>query len=728
MARAWMRSVEAHSGGAVPSRAWRQRRGLDAASGIRQNRPVHQDEIPCPATRATSRRKAAVSAESSSGDGVTLPLQELQGLAAALPMPARCDFWRRTLERAAQAESGEVRSRAWDGCLRSLIEEQATGLQTLLQGPAEASGSDGTGDQPISTEGDAALDSFGMGVALLRSCETWIGTLSDAARRQALQQVLADQLVQVVGRLHHWLVIEKAEGKERGEWFWRSWELLQWRQAMAEPLPAWWPPVQEQLVRLGALAWKERSFAADPSTREGQQAITRALTLLQALVPLHDPPPIWILQGQRELAERGLAAILQDEVLGEPTLRLALEWLDLMASPEKATATAVERASEHVATVEVLLQQLREGLQRLGLQHPRRNPEALLVSANPTLGPERRRERLPNGIAETVLKQAETLLLSNQRQEALDLLAHHLPPWVSETQRAATARLVATMQLSRCGAWKEAESLHSEAVRDVAAGQLSKEALAAELDILKTEGELLSHELSLALSHGSLAAAPSPTPTEGKGDGSERWQSLSRSQLGQDLWVLEQLHWKRGGFFVEFGATDGVLLSNSWLLEKHFNWQGICAEPNPKLFARLQKNRSCHLSPACVYRTSGERMRFVLADAYGGLEDLGRDDQHVGKRNAYATVGEVIHVTTLSLMDLLDQQHAPAVIDYLSIDTEGSELAILEGIDWSRYQFRCITVEHNFTGQRLGIEALLEGQGYQRQEAQWDDWYWKAID
>jgi FkbM family methyltransferase len=168
-----------------------------------------------------------------------------------------------------------------------------------------------------------------------------------------------------------------------------------------------------------------------------------------------------------------------------------------------------------------------------------------------------------------------------------------------------------------------------------------------------------------------------------------------------------------------------VLLSNSWLLEKHFGWQGICAEPNPKLFERLQQNRSCSLSPACVYRSSGERMRFVLADAYGGLEHLGQDDQHADKRNAYTAVGDLIEVITTSLMDLLDQQEAPAVIDYLSIDTEGSELAILEGIDWGRYQFRCITVEHNFTEQRQGIQKLLEAQGYQRQEAQWDDWYVK---
>jgi hypothetical protein len=55
-------------------------------------------------------------------------------------------------------------------------------------------------------------------------------------------------------------------------------------------------------------------------------------------------------------------------------------------------------------------------------------------------------------------------------------------------------------------------------------------------------------------------------------------------------------------------------------------------------------------------------------------------------------------------------------------------LAVLEGIDWDLYAFRCITVEHNYTAQREEIAALLKGQGYERQEAQWDDWYMKSSD
>jgi FkbM family methyltransferase len=322
-----------------------------------------------------------------------------------------------------------------------------------------------------------------------------------------------------------------------------------------------------------------------------------------------------------------------------------------------------------------------------------------------------------------MLSLGETLLLSGLQPQALGALAKGLPGWIPAEQRSGQARLLAGQMLVRAGLWKEAEALHVEAVRAIDPQRLNAERLAAELAILRTESELLSHELSLALSQGSLAAPATPAGDKGR----EQWQSVSRSQLGQDLWVLEQLNWKQGGYFVEFGATDGVLLSNTWLLEKHFGWKGICAEPNPKLFERLQQNRRCRLSPACVYRSTGERMQFVLADAYGGLADLSQGDQHVDKRNAYATVGDLIEVTTTSLMDLLEQHQAPAIIDYLSIDTEGSELEILQGIDWSRYQFRCITVEHNFTAQREGIRTLLEAQGYQRQEAQWDDWYWKEI-
>lgn len=43
--------------------------------------------------------------------------------------------------------------------------------------------------------------------------------------------------------------------------------------------------------------------------------------------------------------------------------------------------------------------------------------------------------------------------------------------------------------------------------------------------------------------------------------------------------MLSELDFKRDGFFVEFGATDGFQGGNTYLLEKEFGWRGIVGEP-----------------------------------------------------------------------------------------------------------------------------------------------------
>ena len=75
---------------------------------------------------------------------------------------------------------------------------------------------------------------------------------------------------------------------------------------------------------------------------------------------------------------------------------------------------------------------------------------------------------------------------------------------------------------------------------------------------------------------------------------------------------------------------------------------------------------------------------------------------------------------------LLAEHRAPQVVDYLSIDTEGSEYEILRKFDFNSYQFNCITVEHNFSKQRQKIFKLLSNAGYRRvysEVSDFDDWY-----
>ena len=195
------------------------------------------------------------------------------------------------------------------------------------------------------------------------------------------------------------------------------------------------------------------------------------------------------------------------------------------------------------------------------------------------------------------------------------------------------------------------------------------------------------------------------------------------SQFGQDLFVLNELNFKKNGFFVEFGATNGINGSNTYLLENKFNWRGILAEPAKIFYDELNKNRKCFIETNLVWKNSKSRLLFH-EDFAGGLSTIKKfidHDTQIRKRNK-----EYI-LETISLNDLLVKYNAPKIIDYLSIDTEGSEFDILNNFDFNKYKFRIITCEHNFTPNKNKIHKLLTKNGYVKKHSTLvsfvDDWY-----
>ena len=66
---------------------------------------------------------------------------------------------------------------------------------------------------------------------------------------------------------------------------------------------------------------------------------------------------------------------------------------------------------------------------------------------------------------------------------------------------------------------------------------------------------------------------------------------ISKSELFQETYVLFKNNFKKKGYFVEFGAKDGIDFSNTLILEKKFNWKGILAEPAKIYHSKLKKNR-----------------------------------------------------------------------------------------------------------------------------------------
>jgi len=207
--------------------------------------------------------------------------------------------------------------------------------------------------------------------------------------------------------------------------------------------------------------------------------------------------------------------------------------------------------------------------------------------------------------------------------------------------------------------------------------------------------------------------------------------SQSYSQLGQDEAVARFFGGMRGGFFVEVGAGDGVTLSNTCALERELDWRGICVEAIPQEYERCAVARpgsSVHM--AALLDVAGKEVTFRVSDQYWHENKLctgsllsGIEDYLAAHPEAKA--GSQLRMVTETLTNILDRADAPAVIDYLSLDTEGTELLILQGVDWSRYSFKLIHVEHNFQEpQRSLIRQYLESKGYRHTRAiEWDDEY-----
>lgn len=206
----------------------------------------------------------------------------------------------------------------------------------------------------------------------------------------------------------------------------------------------------------------------------------------------------------------------------------------------------------------------------------------------------------------------------------------------------------------------------------------------------------------------------------------KNYRGKSFSQLKQDIAALIVSNYKKNGFFVEFGACDGLHLSNTFMLEKDYGWNGILAEPSVKFNKQLEKNRSTIIDKRAVYSTSGQILTFKETDDQldlSGLADLFSNDNHVNRRKN----GTLYEVKTVSLLDLLNEHKAPRVIDFVSMDTEGSEYEILKNFDFSAYQINFITVEHNYIkDKRLNIQNLMESKNFKKilsDVSEWDDWY-----
>jgi FkbM family methyltransferase len=186
-------------------------------------------------------------------------------------------------------------------------------------------------------------------------------------------------------------------------------------------------------------------------------------------------------------------------------------------------------------------------------------------------------------------------------------------------------------------------------------------------------------------------------------------KKMTFSRDRQDRYIVDNIFGgKMNGYFLDIGASDGIDENNTVLLERYYDWDGICCECDPRDITKLRKERQCNIVTSPVFRKTGELINFELHSA-NHLSSIEGCQVEKYRNNSSG----VVCMATISLVDCLKKFNAPKNIDYMSLDTEGAEYEILSTFDFENYKINYIALEHNFQEpKRTKIRQLLESKGY----------------
>lgn len=164
------------------------------------------------------------------------------------------------------------------------------------------------------------------------------------------------------------------------------------------------------------------------------------------------------------------------------------------------------------------------------------------------------------------------------------------------------------------------------------------------------------------------------------------------SQFQEDEWIVQNLEVPDNGFCIEIGCgADGILHSNSMYFEQ-IGWQGFLIEADPSAINEIQKHR-CF--PILNYAVSGEDNKYIDFYIYENKEYSGTLRPNENK----------ITVKTISLKTLLEYLGCHRNIDILSIDTEGTELDIIDGLQDIRPSI--LIVEYNTDFIKNDVDSII---------------------
>jgi FkbM family methyltransferase len=182
--------------------------------------------------------------------------------------------------------------------------------------------------------------------------------------------------------------------------------------------------------------------------------------------------------------------------------------------------------------------------------------------------------------------------------------------------------------------------------------------------------------------------------------------------------IIQLLQNKKNGFFIELGAADGILCSNTYRLERDFGWDGILIEPIKDYFDMMcSMRKASHKYNICIGETNGV-VDFKRIEGYSKMlsgisteypvQHESRIDREVVERNQQVFIDKVV---CRQLADVIVECGNPH-IDYLSVDVEGGEFSVVKSLNMESNSIRptVIGCENSYDDRR--IEDYLKTFGY----------------
>lgn len=183
-------------------------------------------------------------------------------------------------------------------------------------------------------------------------------------------------------------------------------------------------------------------------------------------------------------------------------------------------------------------------------------------------------------------------------------------------------------------------------------------------------------------------------------------------QFGEEK-IIEQYFDKNYiGSCLDIGASDGININNTKYFEDK-GWYCLCVEPNPRYFKELEINRKNAINCA-IANTMGD-LKFTVVSLGNNCEDAGSslkvDLRLLNKFMEYNwhISTKPILVSAITLDYCLENFYESKKIDFISIDTEGTELDVLKGFSIEKWNPKLFVIENNFNDPDIEIYLRLFG-------------------